>query len=372
MANNPSRTPLAFGFNPGSPNNSTSTTAINAGPATLRVAVSFQGNGKTINGFRANFSAVAGTLAAGDISCSIFSDSSGSPNASLGSTTTSSPATVAAGWVEWSGLSVVTSIGSQYWVVIDNNNGTPGTNNATIRLGGSSTCPNDSVGTSSFQGGIKRQYNGTNWTTVGAVAGMGGFAVLYSDSTREGLPVSTIATASNKVYAGRKHGPEFTTPATWPTLKVTGAKFFIASAGSPTGNPQVEIYQGTTSLGTSTAVPKANITSSGVWVVFAFTSAISLSPGTAYRVVLSETAQADGSGNNYNHTNVYTWDTDSTSQSQLLPIGGTLKEAYFDGTSWTSTTGIAIPFTIILDSVGGEFSTPGLIYLAGMQGGMLG
>lgn len=355
MATTQVRSSFPFGFLPTGAANGTSTLALNA--ATTWLAYGFvPSETKTLSKVKAYISAVTGTLTAAGLSCDLYSDTAATgPNASLESRTsyTTDPPT-AGTWIEFTGFTTSVTAGTQYWIVFKNNVGTPSSNFPTYRFGGGNSWINETSGSNIAYGWHKRATtdSGTSWAT-NAVVRTAGLRLEYSDGSFDGTPASQIAahTAANSVYANRELGVLFTTPAN-AKLNVWGIYAQLAKTGTPTGSLRFRLYTGTTLTATTNSVVTANVVTGGV--IFAYFSARqALAPSTAYRIVLSETTQADTSANCF-QLYTFTIENDANSRS-ILPYDGTMQSTYTtDATAgppatWAETNTSIHPIGMLLD-----------------------
>ena len=359
MASNPSRVPIVMGypaFGPGA-----TTTQLNA--AATWLAFGFIPRiSKTINKVRVFVSAVAGTLAATDLTCDVYSDTPGQPNASLGSTSNiGGTAPTGAGWIEFQGLSVALTSGTQYWLVFKNVNAVPGTNNATYRYVTSGIDLVFAAKATSLKAAgacVDTTTNsGSAWTAANNL--VAGFRIGYSDSSYEGLAISNVAAGTDNIFGSNEVGVKFTSPAN-AILNVQGIAFTAESVGTPTGNLRFRLYNNTTLLATTDnlvcSIPTATL---GDWCASYFSSDQVIQPGTTLRATMSDSA-ADSSSNCFKSGNEVTVDTDANSLA-LLPFQGTLQKTTFNGTTWTDTNSSIMPFALILDSAGEFASSGGMI-----------
>jgi hypothetical protein len=325
---------------------------------------------KTINTVRVFVSAVAGTLAATDLQLDVYSDTPGTPNASLSSTTNiGGTAPTGTGWITFQGLSQAVSGGTQYWLVIRNNNAIQGTNNATFRqVFGCLSPAFAGVNVSNLWGGnicLKSSNAGSTWGVVSGTA-TGSVRVGFSDGSYWGFPVSNNATGADKAFGSNEVGVKFTSPAN-AILNVAGIALPVTQSGSPTGNLRFRLYNDTTLLGTTANVLQAYTGNASQWYYGYFGSDIVVQPGTVLRASFCDSA-ADSSSAFFRTSNEVTVDSDSNSLA-LMPFEGTLQKTTFNGTSWTDTNTSIIPFALILDSAG-EFgaSCGGMLYIPDMSG----
>lgn len=368
MANAQFMAPGTYGFRPVNPAATTSTFQLSTANNWLGFSF-FAIGSRTVNTVRAFISAVAGTLANTDITCEIQTDSSGLPsgaNPSGGAAQSLASAITTSGWQTWSGFTAALTDGQLYWMVFKNVNALPGTNNVTFRWGAAGSAPSSAAG---WNSGNTMKYG---WFKSSTTTGGGGWGTLaagvampragYADGSFAGLAASNVASSADLVFSARLAGVKFVVP---PNTRwnVAGVNLFIAgNTGTPTGNPLVKAFKGTSTSptldpnGTSTIIPKANVTVAG-WYPFYFPANVSMLAGDTWRVVLGEDANADTSSNAYKMSE-YTMDSDSNSLA-ILPFAGTLGKTYStDGTNFTDTATSIYGVDLLLDS-NGEFGATG-------------
>lgn len=310
---------------------------------------------KTLANVRAYLSAVSGTLAASDITCSLYQTA----NSNLGGLTLletqpCAAAPAAAGWYDWTDFTTALTAGLQFLLVFKNANASPGSNFPTFQYASSYTGTDPilsgTAGQGSGDGWLKSHStnSGTSWGTV--VPSTGGWRVGYSDGSYDGLPISAAATSVDKVYGANESGVKFTAPSNAP-LNVIGIAFAGDESGPPSFAPEFKLYNGadaavvTASLGLQFALR-------GGWAAGYLTSPKQLTPGATIRATIHAVGNAGGAFNYY-VANEYTMDPDVNSLT-LLPFAGTLSKTYWNGSTWTDTPGSIFPFALILD-VQGEF-----------------
>ncbi len=324
---------------------------------------------KTVNAVKVFASAVGGTLAATDLVCDIYSDTAGSgPNASLGSTTTVTATPTGAAWVEFTGLSVALTAGTQYWIVLRNANALPATNSITYRYGNTNSWIAPGVGENPGKYGSGAVLSSTNSGVAWAATSSGYTTwgrVQFSDGTYDGVPVSTIAqlSAANATFGKQAVGVQFVTPPN-AVLNVRGAQMIFNKTSTP-GPGEYRLYNGSTLLATSAAIPVGAVVAARMYSAY-FPSTVVVQPGTTLTLVLCDQTTADTNTKNYNQT-AYTVDNDANSFA-LMPFEGTLRKAvttdYTAGSPSFSTDQTAvIPFALILDSTG-EFYPSGALLVA--------
>ena len=365
MAANQRRTPIQIGFAPSSPNGGVSGLALSAASTYLALGFTLD-QAKALSKVQVYCSAVqnAVSIGANDLTCDIYSDSGGTPNASLQSVNTLT-STIASGWVEFTGFTYSLSAATQYWLVFKNNNGTPGTNYPTYQWGGSNTISGVANGSSPHWGWLKCQYNGTSWTS--SAAAVCGYRLQFSDGTYDGFPVQSISGASDKAYgstpgSGNEVGVQFTVPsgAKW---NVRGLTFYVNIAGSPTGSLLYRLYQNGTLVATTPGIPVGNAAISGATYNPAyFASTVTLNPGDTVTCTIADSA-TDSSSNAYIMGDEYKFASDSNTRA-LMPFDGTLQKAVTSSGGGASTPSFTLtptsifPFVLLLDSAD-EFGSSG-------------
>lgn len=355
MANYP-RTPIPVGALLGSSaSTTTATQALNAAATWLAYGFQAPAGGKTLSSVRAFLSATSGTLIASDLTCSLYSNSAGSPGSSIEGPKSCGSAPSGSAWYDWTGFSTALTGGTQYWLVFKNANGTPASNFPTFRL--IASLGGIIVGATVFGDSRKTSADsGSTWAGT-SNSQIAGFRLGFSDGSYAGLPLSNFAVSGSGVgvYSARELGSRFTTPSNGK-LRVAGLfKSVNAKTGTPTGNARLRLYTGSSPsllATTDSLLSVPDIT--GVSIIQGYFSTVqTLDPGTVVRVVLSETTQSDASTNRFN-SNVFTVDTDSNSLA-LMPFGGFV-QTYFDGSSWAETNSALIPCGLLLDDGAGEFA----------------
>jgi hypothetical protein len=352
LATNPSPLAQALGYLPGL-GPSGSTFNANAANNWLGLGLLAPPGGKTLNTVRMTVSTITGSLAATDLTCDVYSDLPGAPNASLASTNNIGGSPPVVGWNTWQGLSQVLTAFTQYWLVFKNVNGVPGTNfpqwryvsNATASPFMERNSTNKNCGFTS----VTSTNGGTSWSAISS--GVGGFRLGFSDGSFFGMPMTNSTTGADHAFGANEVGVKFTSPANC-VLAVAGIGFQCEALGAPSGQLRFRIYNGTTLLGTTAnlalTVPTAL---TGNWLYSYFASDVVVQPSTVLRVTMSDSA-ADNTSNCYLTANDCTVDSDANSLP-LLPFGGTLMKTTFNGTTWTDTNTSILPFALLLDDAGG-------------------
>jgi hypothetical protein len=360
MATNQNRQAQALGLLSQAPP-ATSTLALSA--AATWLAYGFVPEAaKTLSAVRAYLSAVNGSPATTDITCALYSDSSGAPNASLESHSITSVPAAGGGWGDWAGFTTALTAGTQYWLVFANGNASPATNFPTYRWL-NNVLP-AIYGSGSKYGWFKQHStnSGGAWGTT--VAPAGGWRLAYADGTYDGSPFSTSGSSADQVYAARESGVKFTTPPN-AVVNVRGLAFGLASNnGSPTGGVWFRLYNGTTLLATTNTIASGNVNAQG-WYESCFSAAQVIQPGTVLRATFGDAGGGDSSSNYYRGTEL-TIDSDAHSLA-LMPFEGTAQKTYLNST-WTDTTTGIFPFALLLD-VTGEFGASGGLGGGAMTGG---
>lgn len=332
---------------------------------------------KALSTARAYLLLKTGTPATTDCTCDLYSDSSGVPGTSLESHAADSvPAS--GNWMQWSGFATALTAGAAYWLVFKNANATPASNFPTYQwvasaAGAVAGVMPLGVGQYQLSGGlfgwnkVHTTNSGAAWAT-GIMNGVGGFRLGFSDSTYAGFPSSGSTRPSSSSgtadgsFGKQEAGVRFNLPA-GITFNVRGAWMPVVKNGTP-GNLSFKLWQGSTLLAQTAAVPAANVTSAlpgdAYCAYFSSAQAIS-SAGNPYRLTFADTTAADTSSNRYNSFLV-SWDGDANSQT-LKPMAGSLQETVTaDNTAsppvFTDTPTNLFPFALLLDT-GGPFTGGG-------------
>ncbi len=319
---------------------------------------------KTLNAVKVFCSAVAGTLAATDLVCDIYSDTAGTgPNASLATSSTVTATPTTAAWVEFTGFSLALTAGTQYWIVLRNANAAPATNAPTYRYGQVGAFVAAGAGDSNAGFGcnaVKTSVNsGGAWSSSTSTYSCG-WRVQYSDGTYDGLPISNIAApaAASGAFGKQAVGVQFVTPQN-AVLNVRGVQLFFTKSGTP-GNAVYKLYNASTLLGTTTAIPVGNVSTGRMYAAL-FSSTLTVNPGTTLNLVVADLTTADTNSNRYQLLQ-YAVDNDANSFA-LMPCSGTLRLTtttdYTAGSpSFSTDQTFVVPFSLILDSTG-EFASGG-------------
>jgi hypothetical protein len=402
MSTNLYFSPQLLGFAPYAPGTNMTTLALNTaasgGFSATWLAYGFvPDQSKSINQFSARASAVAGTLAATDVQCDIYSDSAGVPGSSLvSSTNIGGTAPTAATWVRWSLTNTALTAGTQYWAVIRNANATPTTNSATFSYTASGGAPfwfgGYANGSAQYGWMTKTStYSGGTWSNGGLDGGA--HRIGWSDGTYSGFPIQSCAQSSTSQQAfgtgSNQIGVRFTVPA-GVTLNCRGIAAYVLKSGSPTGNLVGNLWTGssTATLVASTHSGPSDIpneifgqSSFKCWMPLFFSSAVALAAGTVVRATLSNTA-ADSAANSFGVVQ-YTMDSDANS-TPLLPLSatfqGTLGASITAGNTVGSTatftdqgsTPIIVPMGLLLDTAGEFGASGGILVHTGFNGGLNG
>ena len=313
---------------------------------------------KTLNTVTVYDSAVNGTLGSTDLVAALYSDSSGLPGSSIVSSNAVSATPTGAAVVTFTGFSQGLTAGTQYWIVLSNANGTPGTNYPTYLIGANSTgiLPFMVGGTGSY-GNVKYQSanSGSTWTTYEGNNINAQFG--YSDSTYDGFVFSGLTASGISSYGQTEVGVKFSVPAN-AEYNVRCAAFMVKRVSTP-GNMAFKLYNGTTLLGTTTATPYLNVsTGAEGWSRACFSSAIELTSSMTVRLTILDSTSSDTSSTAYATQQMYI--PNVASMLALKPMDGTLSQTVTtnQGSSFTDTTTTIIPFALLLDT-NGEFVNQG-------------
>ncbi len=326
---------------------------------------------RTVTACNFVFRALTGTLAAGDVSCTIYSDTgSSAPNAAISAaTTTVTPALTAPNLgllVSFTGISQAVTAGTLYWAVLKNLNATPATN-----------FPNWRYALTGTVSRLNRDFNGatsTNsggaWTGLGL--GVGCQRIDYLDGASDGAPLLQVGAgfAGMEAYDTREVGSMFTLPANVAPL-VRGIAIASFKAGSPTGNMRFQLYQDTTLLGTTATIPPGRVSNpvtGGDALPLLFAAPISVPAGALVRLTVGTTTGGDAS--NYYSPILSPISNDATSKA-LLPFqaGGGIVSTYFNGSTWAQNDTLIPQMALVLDS-DTDFNPPWPRRPGGISGGL--
>lgn len=345
----------------------TNSLALNA--TTTWLAMQFVSDqAKTLNKVKLYLGTKTGTPLNTEMTCDIFSDAAGIPNASVDGPKSADSAPASGNWMQWSGFTTSLTAGVAYWAVFKNTNATAASNFPTYGWVGSTSQGRQPIPTGVNQiGAVSYGWNKVHTTNSGAAwatgpnPGVGGLRLEYSDATFDGVPMQAATrpqsgTTGDRAFGKQEVGARFNIPsgATW---NVRGVWMPLFKTGSP-GALRFRIYQGVTLLGTTIDIPAANILSSGNGDTYAayFSSAITLvSTNNPYRVVMSDATAADANTAGYNSW-LSTWENDANSLA-LKPMNGTLQKTITaDNTAspvvFTDTSTDILPFALLLDTAG--------------------
>lgn len=336
------------------------TLQVNAAATWLGLSFNAPPGNKTLARVRVFATAVAGTLGNTTQSLDIYSDSAGAPNASLvSSTTLTSPPVAASAWNEWggasTGLNLALTGGTQYWVVLKNNEAVPGTNFPTYGWVNGGAMPRNS-GQAALAWSKKHSTNsGGAWGT--AAAGVMGLRLEYTDGTFDGFPIQNISAASQGAFATSEQGSNFQLP-TGANLKVAGLAVVLWSVtGTPTNGLRLGLWNGTqgseSNIAYTNTIPEALVAAAGGgWQESYFSSSQTLTGGNFYTVTMATTG-ADASTKRYNPIALT---NDGTAAGEaLMPFEGTLQQATYNGSTWSYSASAVVPILLLLDT-SGEFS----------------
>ncbi len=344
-------------------------TSINA--AATWMAFSFVPDAnRTVTACNFVFRALTGTLAATDVSCTIYSDTgSAAPNAAISAATTTVTPALTAGnlglLVSFTGISQAVTAGTMYWAVLKNLNATPASNfpNWRYALNGSVSRLNRDfiVSTSVNSGGA--------WTAQSF--GVGCQRIDYLDGTSDGAPFLQVSFPATgiEVYDTRELGSLFTLPPNVAPL-VRGIAIAQLKAGTPAGSMRFRLYQDTTLLGTTATIPVGRVTNviaGGDALKLWFATPISVPAGATVRLTVSTTTGGDAS--NYYAPVLSQISNDATSKA-LLPFqaGGGIVSTYFNGSTWAQDSTLIPQMALVLDS-DTDFNPPWPRRSASLTGG---
>lgn len=315
-------------------------------------------SGPVINKIKVYASAVAGTLT--ELSCSIWSDNAGVPGSQLAESTTVTALPTGAAWVEFVGFTYDTTGGTLYWIVLRNKTATPASNTITFRFGTISVPYY--MSTSGAWGHMAKASadGGATWAGMTVRYGVLGWRIEYADGFQGGaLHNRLTGGTADAVYDKREQGALFTTPATG-NFVVCGVAAFMHKQGTPTRALRFRLYQGVTLVATTGVIPVANVTASYELFAF-FSTAVTLTTNTAYRVVASVAYEGSGDGDTNNYFRVVTMAIEDDANSRaLMPLRGWQKTYTADASAAPvefAETATDVPcIALLLDSDTAEIS----------------
>lgn len=316
---------------------------------------------------RAYLHAITGSLGTTDLVCDLYSDSSGSPGSSIATSNTLTSTASAPGWVEFISFSASPTLTAftQYWVVLRNANASPTSNYPTYSFNvqaGVLNLPTSSVQTTANSGGSWTKSTSNPYPII---------RIQYTGGTYQGYVIETInvvaggaLNANHKIHSTVEAGVTFTTPTV--QFSAIGCGFLITKVGTPTGNLQCELISDNGSTVSIVATSTSAYTPSQVatvqyWSAFYFSSPVTLSASTKYRMVLVESTQSDTSSNYYGANTTFV--ANDANSLALLPAQGTWRGTYCAATcgtraNWTDDPSNAEIGTLLLNPAG-EFVSSG-------------
>lgn len=306
---------------------------------------------KTVTSLNCIIAAITGSPVIGDLVCDIYSDNAGlGPNTLISSSSATTGSFTVGGTIAFT-LSQALTAGTIYWFVLRNTNGTPATNNASIRMTNSFLLMSHlQLGSSAALPFCKRGTtdSGSTWT-ASSVAGVGCMRWDFSDGSSDGFPVSSTGNpgSTNRAYAAGELGVRFRTPQN-ATVRVRGVVMPVSKAGAgPASGVCVKLYSGTTLLGTSYTVANALVSSSTTSIPFLFADPVVLQPNTQHYLVFASPS-ADGTSTNAWTTIEISYMDNSAATLSCFPLETVW--ARFDGSSWTVDDTKFIPYLFSLDA----------------------
>lgn len=276
-------------------------TALNLNASTTRVAMMIVPLlGGTLSKVRIWVSSVTGTIGSSDLTCELYDNSAGAPGSLLQSSSTVTAAPTGASWVEFTGFSTALTIGTEYWFVLKNNNGTPASNfvvnTAFSNFPGFATSSNPAFGQYLY---FTSTDSGSSWTRTTRLPQI---VLDYGSSNVEGFPFQTVSTSAGQIYSSREYGLRFVSPSN-ATMNIIGIGSLVLKTASPTGNLRYRLYTGSSTTptlqGTTVTAAPGEINGSREPKPLYFSTPISITAGTTVRIVVSETTQSDTSSNRY-------------------------------------------------------------------------
>lgn len=321
---------------------------FNAAAATFRMAQGFTAPVScTLDQWCGYVSAKTGTLGATAGVVAIYSESSAIPNSSL-SSGTFDPGTTG---FKCSTISQAITSGTQYFFNITNAQGTPASNNFALRNGGENSLAmaGNSHGNGTGSSGAMMMTSTNNGSSWGAGAGYRGASAWFrahcSSGTYFGFPAilddnpDNVVDSNDRVYNARRVGNSFQIAA-GPSQNLRCVEFLFGKNGTPSAAMKYELYTGTTLTASTATAGSVGMITGRQFVPLCFSSAQVLTPGTTYRLVMTE-GDAGGGSTAASFT-PWRFDFDSTAASKALkPLNGTITKTICSsscsGGSWTDT-----------------------------------
>jgi hypothetical protein len=337
---------MQYGWLSGAANPVSINTSLNAA-ATWNAFSFFVTSAKTLSNVHI-FLTNNGSLTTGAVRMDIYSNDNTNavPSTSLANVTNG--ATIVTGWNDFTFSLALTAM-TQYWVVVRNLNGTPASNFPQTRQSANGAGAAHLAANATAFGYHRRLSadSGSTWTSSVNANTIAFMRLDFNDATYGGYPLETsVIDTTNTVFSTRELGMLLTTP-TGTKLNVVGVSMPLAKTGSPTGNYQYKIYQGTTLVATTQTVPCALVQSGSGYYSSFFTAAQVLEPGVQYRVVLSRDTNADTTTNSLR---LYAYTLENTATSLTFqPYGTGSKKTYFNGSAWVETSTDFVECALILD-----------------------
>lgn len=338
-----------IGFAPDAPQQGMTTSVLNS--SSTHIAFGFVAQqAKTLSEVSFYLSATSGSPAAADFEVSLFSNTTTPSGTAIETKTLGSAPTT--GWNRVTGWTTTLTAGEHYWFRIKNLNGSPTSNNFTFRFFAGSSTPKpfakySTMMSSQYMGWntITSSNSGSSWSTYQG----SNIRIKFSDNTYAGMPISSVGFDSNyKIYGTREAGNRFTTPSTFPTMRVAGLIFPCnKSWSSITGSIKFGLYTGSTPtlLAYTQTLNLDRLTSDDIICLF-FDSVQTIAANT----LVTTTIAGVSGGNSSDHVRLYKYTIDTDSNSLLLaPFGGCVP-VYYDGSSWTTESSSFFPGALLLDA----------------------
>jgi hypothetical protein len=316
---------------------------------------------RTVSEMLVNLPTVSGTQADRSARAYVYDTSAGSPNAVITSGTSNTVTNFAAGWqtFTWDVGSRPTVSGmTKYCAVIKNTAVDPATQGFGLMNSSlSNILPiayNSGSATATISEWSKHfKDDGGAWSA--AIADFTTIRIGYSDGTYDGFPLESSALSTAVISWGTNTmgGIALTIPGN-QKFNVIGVRIPTAKIGSPTAPHYILLYENTTLVGTSSGFVSSTLSSAGaIAYAYFFPSAITMTGGNTYRIVMSCPACANAS--NAVRMHEYTMQNSAASYG-LVPFLAKTTVTNDGGASFTETNNVWTPYLLLLDT-SGEFST---------------
>lgn len=327
-------------------NNGQSTVIGNSASVWTAYGINAPAGNKTLSTFYVYMGGVGGTPSAANIRAELREASGMYPGGTVIETRNASAIPGGPGIMAFPGFTSVLTAGKRYWIVIRNFEAVPGSNYVNLFVLANISNLQDGYETSN----ASSTNAGSSWTNYGTkvVNAMWEF----SDGSTLGICMKSVysTNGNNPLYGQRAIGQLMTPPR---TMKVGAVTLSVRRNNNP-GGLEARIYQGNTLVATSVSFDQENLVNFATsGAILEFASAVTLTAGTAYRIVLCTTGASGDASNTWTFGGMV---VASTSSPHLagLPFGGAIQKTLTTDKSagtiiWTQTADDLPDIGLILD-----------------------